>query len=134
MKYILIAFFTLISACMNTKNNDNPIADLTGIWTAKSIQGEVIKIDAHPSIEFNIDEMKISGNDGCNQIFGEIKTLEEGTITFGMVGGTKKYCPNINNLDSDFRQALSETATYTVNNSILVFLKEDGVEVLKFSK
>ena len=134
MKYILIAFFTLISACMNTKNNDNPIADLTGNWTAKSIQGEAIKIETHPSIEFNIDEMRIIGNDGCNQIFGEIEILEEGEITFGTIGGTKRGCPDINNLDSDFRQALSETVTYTVDNSTLIFFKEDGKKAVKFTK
>ena len=119
-------------SCSTTKKNSSTVPDLSGVWEMESINGKATKSDRRqPEISFNADELKISGSDGCNQIFGAIETLEADQISFGRIGGTKRGCPNFE-LDKRFRAAMGQTSQYQIKKSKLIFLDSTGKQVLTF--
>ncbi len=109
---------------------------LNDIWALKAMNGEAIdsnNFQKHPVLEIHLNEMKIFGNDGCNNMFGSIETLDEKNIAFGAIGGTKMACPNME-LSSKYTSALGKTKTYKLDGLQLYFYDADGNEVLKYQK
>jgi heat shock protein HslJ len=117
----------------------DPIFELHDIWALEAIEGAPIQSPGNntvlitPSIEINLTEMKIMGNDGCNQFFGPIKNIEEGIIEFGNMAGTMKMCINMEIPDS-FNKAMTQVKKYRRDGLKLYFLDEAGTELLMFKK
>lgn len=107
---------------------------LNDVWAAVRIQGNPINrmVDV-PRLEINISEMKIYGNDGCNNYFGSISELTENNITLKGLGGTKKMCANMEVPDR-FNKALSKISSYRLDKQFLIFDDDDGNEILAFTK
>jgi len=117
------------------KNRDENMR-LNDIWTLEAMNGEAIdsnNFQKHPVLEIHLKEMKIFGNDGCNNMFGSIETLDKKNIAFGAIGGTKMACPNME-LSSKYTSALGKTKTYELDGLQLYFYDADGNEVLKYQK
>ncbi len=117
----------------------DPIFELHDIWALEAIEGTPVQSPGNntvlitPSIEINLTEMKIMGNDGCNQFFGPIKNIEEGIIEFGNMDGTRKMCINMEISDS-FNKAMTQVKQYRRDGLKLHFLNEAGTELLMFKK
>ena len=117
------------------KNRDEKMR-LHDIWALRAIDGNMIDVgnfQKHPVLEIHLNDMKIFGNDGCNNMFGSIETLDEKNIAFGAIGGTKMACPNME-LSSKYTSALGKTKTYKLDGLQLYFYDADGNEVLKYQK
>jgi len=117
------------------KNIDKKMR-LNDIWALKTIDGEMIdneKQQKQPVLEIHLNEMKIFGNDGCNNMFGSIESLDEKNIAFSAIGGTKMACPSMD-LSSKYTSALGKTKTYKLDGLLLYFYDADGNEILKYQK
>lgn len=117
------------------KNLDTKLL-LNDIWALKAI--DEVEIDAQLFnkqlvIEINIPELKFSGNDGCNSLFGSIATLDENKLSFGSIGATKMACPNME-LPTKYTQALEKTKTYKLEDLSLRFFDAQGNELLRYQK
>ena len=116
-----------------------PVFALHDIWVLESIEGQTIERPGEnsgltlPSIEININEMKIMGTDGCNQFFGPINMVEDETIEFGNIGSTMKMCFSME-LPDKFYNALGRVAKYQRNGIKLIFMDSSGTELLQFKK
>ena len=152
MKNLLILSATIILfSCSTTsdivKNSDtakiaqqevtNTISSLGNSWLLSSINGKSIPKMAEgnkiPQLKFDTKKMQVSGNDGCNQINGSLKKLDQSNLVFGLMMGTKMMCPKMATTDK-FEKALSLVKTYKVAKDKLSLFGIDGKEVLQFVK
>ncbi len=155
MRIILITLLLTMTACSSLKkekisveqNEKETIVQqptkasklLNDIWVlkempfeAKSVAGKVFQ--RLPQLEFNINNNSILGNDGCNQIFGDIAQLDDQQLVLGSVGGTKKLCPETMEYTRKFRKALENTRFYKISNLELYLFNEQREELLRFRK
>lgn len=127
-------------------SNDNPILSympkaeekvnqrLYDIWTAVRIDGNPInRMSPTPRMEINLTEMKVMGNDGCNDYTGTIKEAVGNQITFGNIVGTQKLCRKMD-VPNSFNQAILSVHSYQLDGLDLVLMDESGNEVLAFLK
>lgn len=142
MKFLLFTSILLVSlfSCnskMNTTQNDT--MRLHDIWalTEISSNGLPLEVDLdlqrRPVMELHINEMQMYGNDGCNDIFGEIELLDSAAISFGNVAATKMLCPNMI-LPNTYNKALQKIRSYKLEGLVLIFFDEQSKEILRFKK
>jgi len=128
--------YTLVNVLMQ-KGDD--LLNLNDIWALREINGEEINFrelngnSKQPVLEINIAEKRYNGNDGCNNIFGDIKTLGKNKITFSKMAGTLMACPDME-MPELYKNALAGTAKYERKGLILTFMDAEGNEILKFRK
>lgn len=117
----------------------DPAMRLHDIWALKEINGKALTPEQlegrnkRPMLEIFIAEKRFGGNDGCNNLFGTIINVDESIIRFGMMGGTKMACPDMN-LSSEYTQALQATTAYSIKNLELIFYDAQRNELLRFQK
>ena len=77
------------NTCPETKTEccENKTTCLEGKWTIASVNGEEIKLETMPFIEFNLAEKKFHGNAGVNIMNGDF-TLTEKSLSFGNAATT----------------------------------------------
>jgi heat shock protein HslJ len=86
-------------------------------------------------VVFQINKNSLSGNSGCNGMFGSFE-VNGNSMTFKNVGGTLMYCEedNKSKLEGEFLKLISgQTLTYDVADQTLNFYK-DGKLVLMFGR
>lgn len=112
---------------------------INDIWVMEAINGEAIlqnKTNSRnriPQIEFNVAEMKVHGNDGCNNFFGSINKLTAKEIVFGPIAGTKMACVGTD-IPDKFNTALNKVTTYKIEEMQLFLLDNSGNKQLTFKK
>jgi heat shock protein HslJ len=130
---------TLISCNTNKNISESDFAHLQDIWAITSLSQNGLAVEAdfsqgnRPVMELNITEMKMYGHDGCNDIFGPIKTLDSSSISFGNIAGTKMLCPNMT-LPNAYIKALHQVKFYERKELVLTFFDEQHKETLRFRK
>jgi len=108
--------------------------NLHDIWNAISINGNPInRMSPIPRLEINLTEMKVYGNDGCNNYSGIIKTATDSKLIFGALASTKKMCANMD-IANSFNQAIAKVASYKIDGLKLILLDNNNNEVLSFMK
>lgn len=107
---------------------------LNDIWIATSIMGGPInRMNSNPRLEINLNEMKIFGNDGCNDYIGGIKEISDTQINFGNILGTQKMCRNMETVDK-YNKVMMTVASYKLDALKLILLNKKGEEILTFLK
>ncbi len=112
---------------------------INDIWVLLSIEGEAVgqittnKRHKIPQIEFHIAEMKVMGNDGCNNFFGSIKNIDADKLILSQLAGTKMACIGTD-IPDKFNVALNKVARYKIENMQLVLSDDSGKELLLFKK
>ena len=112
---------------------------INDIWVLVSVEGETVEQNAankRPKtvqIEFNIAEMRVMGNDGCNNFFGSIKNIDSKELTLGSLAGTKMACIGTD-IPDKFNAALNKVAQYKIENMQLLLSDDSGKELLVFRK
>lgn len=112
---------------------------LHDIWVLRSISSNGLPAEMDyndakmPVLEIHVAEKKIFGNDGCNDMFGNIETLDATSISFGKIGSTKMYCPNMV-LPTAYTKALLLVRTYKLKGLELFFFDLRDKEILRFQK
>ncbi|MCD8182570.1 MAG: META domain-containing protein [Bacteroides sp.] len=91
------------------------LSDLNGKWMISEAGGEAIPdgMEKQPFVEFNIPEMRLHGNAGCNIINGAIQT--DGTnptsISFPQLISTMTTCPDMA-VEGRVTKALNEAQSF----------------------
>lgn len=103
-------------------------------WVAVRISGNPIDgKDNTPTMQINLKEMRISGNDGCNNYTGPINKASDAQLILGNLVSTKKMCPDME-VAQGFSRALAQTAAFKFDGDVLTLLTANGIEVLAFTE
>ena len=136
-KVVTISLLALVSACSAIEPaNREDLLRLHDIWALEKMQGELVSINQglqRPQLEIHLRDMKIIGNDGCNNFSGSISSLDEEIISFGPVMGTRMFCQEME-LPDGFNQQLNKVAAYKLDDLRLLFFDTAGEELLIFKK
>lgn len=99
-------------------------------WQLSKI-GNSTKVAGHASLTIS-GEQKLSGNDGCNSVSGDV-TVRSGTIAFGQIGNTLMNCsaPDITATVSVVDAMLSGTVRYSIEGGELTLTKT-GLRTLTY--
>ncbi|MDY2586830.1 META domain-containing protein [Winogradskyella aquimaris] len=116
---------------LNKTKNEVRIHD---IWNAVRVGGYPInRMVTVPRLEVNTQDMKIYGNDGCNEYFGSITQLSNTAITIENIGSTRKMCPDME-FPERYMNALKQVKGYDFEENILILKNTNDEEVLAFIK
>ncbi|PIE41652.1 MAG: meta domain protein [Gammaproteobacteria bacterium] len=111
-----------------------PDQNLHDIWNVISINGNVIhQASRRPSMEINLTEMRVFGNDSCNEYAGEIKSITENRIKLDDFMTTLMMCEEMEVADA-FSEAISQVAFYKLEGLTLTLMNENKAELLTFLK
>ncbi len=143
IKTTLLCLILLVTTCNSHKKmpeqSVDSIAKLHDIWALNSINGEEINRAEFggqkriPVLEIFIEEKRIGGNDSCNELFGTIENIDNSSINFVALGGTKMACPDMK-LAYKYGKALVQTRSYKIEKLQLYLYDESGKELLNFIK
>jgi heat shock protein HslJ len=140
---LLLASVLVLVAC-KAKKTANEVAPedstsapldvrLHDIWVLTTINGEELdRTKARPRLELYPKEGRISGNGGCNELFGQMDGMGK-EITFRNVGTTKMFCRDIMELENNFLTLLQQAQTYRIKD-LKLYLFEGKKEILVFQK
>jgi heat shock protein HslJ len=126
-------------ACNSTKSASKATASLEGTWELNFITGPRIAFDGlypdkKPTIIFNIKESKVSGNNSCNQYFGQMNTIGN-KISFkdAKMGMTMMACPG--NGENTYMKTLEQIDSYSISEDgkTLNFMMGD-IAMMRFEK
>lgn len=114
----------------------DPKFELNGKWIVTKIGGKTVSSDDENKQAFlliDLNNMGISGKDGCNNLSSRIVSLDETTIELGPIAATRMFCPDMSVADP-FNAALIQVKNYRIKNDILVFQNETGKDLVVFKK
>ncbi|MDH6305059.1 heat shock protein HslJ [Parabacteroides sp. PF5-5] len=100
---LMIPFFTGMISCSTSKSVD--IQSLNGKWTIVEVEGNKVSGEKMPFIVFNMADLKVNGNGGCNMFHTSIIPNEKDKSAFTMkpAAATMMACPNMNMESSIFK-------------------------------
>jgi len=150
MKITILAMLTIILfSCGGAKEIheglDKPIAtevknpdmntQINDIWVAETFFGERFESNGNkiPQLEIYIKDMRFSGNDGCNNLLGLIKKLDNENVVFANVAATKMACQDMF-VPEQFNKAIQETRFYKIQKLRLYLFDADGNELMVLKK
>ncbi len=84
-----------LCACATAQTN---IKQLEGKWTIVAVNGEKIQKEEPPFLEFDMKEMRVHGNIGCNIYNSTLKQPDEkdaSSLAFNPGISTKMACPDL---------------------------------------
>ena len=120
----------------NTTTDSKDFSQLHDIWALTSIESTTYEIGdspKYPTLEINLSENKVFGNDVCNRFFSGIDSVGYEVLHLGMLAGTKMICQNMEVADS-FGKLLSATRRYKLQELQLTLMDDEGKELLTFKK
>lgn len=104
------------------------------IFVAKKFNGiEISSREDMPTLEINLNTMKIYGTNGCNSYTGNIDFVTENLIFFRGLSYTKKTCSDMD-FSKMFDQALAQASSYKFENLHLTLFDKHGKELITFLK
>lgn len=84
-----------------------------------------------PELNFSSEELRVSGNNGCNNISGTFNLEADGKIQFGPLISTKMFCPGDG--ERIFMETIELVKNARINSDVLELT--DGEKVLmRFNK
>ena len=142
MKKIILALSILcltFLACNSTQSALKTTNSLEGTWELNYITGPRIAFDGlypdkKPTINFNLKEKKIAGNNSCNQYFGALQ-VDGNKINFkdAKMGVTMMACPGEG--ENVYMKTLEKVDSYSISEDgkTLNFLMGD-IAMMRFEK
>lgn len=136
--FAMIGGFALQSCATQGGENGSTLnLDLSGNWTLTEISknsGTNVKDgfpNKKPVLILEAISKKVTGNTGCNQLFGSF-TTQNNQITFSGMGSTKMYCQDVK--ENEYLNMINQVHSYKIINGQLIFMDKDGKELLKYNK
>lgn len=121
----VMLFVSVIAVSCNSTKTDPLTALSSGRWMLDSLEGE--KADSTnfgkgmPYLEFNKEEMRVSGFAGCNRFMGGFTVAKENGISLDKLASTKMACMGVDR-ESEFLAALDKADHYKVKGESLQLL------------
>lgn len=103
-------------------------------WILVELNGAAVINSSEERIAFimlNKETGMFSGNNSCNNFFGEYEIAKENRIKLGQAGATLMACPDAKN-EQAFMEMLQLVDNYSVTENILTLNKIDMVRVARF--
>ena len=128
--------YTLVEVVKKTPDTKLRLHD---IWALEAVDGKEIDFSneaiasAHPTIEFNLSEMRMMGMDGCNSFHGAIETVGNSSLHFGSIMSTLMACSGNETFDK-ISPALGKVTAYRIKGLKLELLDETGIVLLRYRK
>ena len=118
MKKKIIPAFALamltMASCQTSKNTAmlSP-ADFEGEWNIVEVNGSAITLKESPYIGFDIEQGRVYGNAGCNNIMGSFQLNKEkaGSLELGQMASTMMAGPNMDT-ERNVLNALGQVKSY----------------------
>ena len=108
--------------------------NIIGKWMLNRLNDKPISRSVQvPSMEIDLNQMRVSGSGGCNKYFGAIEKLTTNMIQFGEIASTKMACFN-NDIERDYHKVFSTVKTYLVEGDNLTFYNATGNKILSYTK
>ena len=133
-KEVTVKFNSIIYyGCGNFLADDN----LNNKWILEKIGNTILDAKDYnkiPSIQFNLEQDKVTGNDGCNSIGGKIE-VQGKRIKFSNIASTRMAC-NKRSIERIFAEQISGkiVSYYFKDNKLYLYLPDDSLMVFtKFS-
>lgn len=82
-------------------------------------------------IRLQSENTSVTGNSGCNRLFGRY-ALENEMLKFDGLGGTKMFCEARMELEQSFTNALMSVMSWKIAGTTLSLLDERGTAVVTF--
>jgi heat shock protein HslJ len=136
---IVLFSFLFISCNVFKCKKNNTVSKLEGNWELNYISGPRIAFDGlyptkKPTINFNIKEHLVSGNNSCNSYTGKLNVTENKIDFTQPMAATKMMC-----LDGQgeqvFMNTLSKVTSYNItDNEKTLNLISGDIAVMRFTK
>jgi heat shock protein HslJ len=142
MKTILLAFTLVcltITSCNSTKTPMKTANTLEGTWELNYITGPRIAFEGlypnkKPTINFDLKENKVAGNNSCNQYFGNL-LIDGNKINFkdAKMGSTMMACQGSG--ETIYMKTLDKIDSYSISEDgkTLNFIMGD-IAMMRFVK
>ena len=103
---------------------------LSGQWQVKEVNGVKDGAD-EANIFFDIPELRVHGNTGCNYFNGEIRIdpNRRNSISFSQMGVTGRLCEN-SEFETAMLVALEQVSTYSLSGDNLELLDLSGRKLM----
>lgn len=124
---------TLAVMARKIEDKSAPNPRIYDMWSATHIEGEEIQAEGRPTLEINLSEMRVGGNNGCNHYMGEIKEITGKKLILGTLAGTMMLCPDMT-LANAYDKAIDRVRSYQIEGLILRLYDEGHTEVLRYKK
>lgn len=111
--------------------SDNP---LHGAWELESIGGQNVATlfgETKPFLEFRVNEGKLAGMGGCNQLSGTVEVINS-SIIFSPIISTKMACPAMEAEQQFVKAITDQEIEFKVENEKLIL--KTGTDQLTFSR
>jgi heat shock protein HslJ len=136
---LTIVFLTLMS-CNSTKKASSKATSLEGTWELNYITGPRIAFEGlfpnkKPSINFDLKENRVFGNNSCNSYTGKLN-IDGNKISFtGPMAVTKMMCMEGMQGEITYMETLQKVDSYTVSEDgkVLIFMMGE-IMLLRFDK
>ena len=102
-----------------------PIADtfsINGAWFLQPVLASDTATGNIPTLIFNLEKNKFSGNTGCNNMNGSFERTDTSLLFNEKIITTRMACPGYN--EDAFIKSLLRTNKYKFDNGVLVLLFE----------
>lgn len=137
------SYLYFLRASKNTANaNSTPILtlrrhnmeSLSGQWLVKDVNGEK---DGAPeaNIFFDIPELRVHGNTGCNYFNGEIRIepTQRNSVSFSRMGVTGRLCEN-SAFETAMLVALEQVSSYSISGNTLELFDLSGRRLMTLQR
>jgi heat shock protein HslJ len=101
-------------------------------WTVIKIQG-LEQLSASPTMTFEKEDAKVAGFSGCNNYFSTY-TVSENELSFGLVGATRKLCPDMSVEDAFFKNLSNITRFEIVKKELYLYDQNDELLIVAISE
>lgn len=134
MKWLTLLF--VICSCTPMKSQlAKSQSSIHDIYVLIEAHGQIVKgkINKQSTLEINLTDMKIMGNDGCNDFSGKIArhTPSEQRLEFAELIATEMYCDEVSNKVGN---SFYNVKKYQREGMILKLLSEDDKVLLTYEK
>ena len=119
LKYTLVEVF-------EKKKTEKPVT-LNNKWKVISMKG-IEDLQINPTIQFDENEKRISGNAGCNSYFGNYDP-ESVKLDFSKMGMTRKMCPDMT-VENAFLNNMRVVSYYKIENKKLSFYNANDEAII----
>ena len=127
--HIKIALVGIFAIGLSMQMHGQEILDKE--WVVVKIEKEKITTDVGKTPWIKLSEGRVSGFSGCNRLMGSY-LLEDKTLTFSQLGGTKMFCFDAQELEDKFMKTLSKTHFWKYKRGKLCLFDENTTVIMIF--
>ncbi|MGY6499500.1 MAG: META domain-containing protein [Acidimicrobiales bacterium] len=127
-----LALVLVLAACSDddtTIATDDSLRDRTFLSVSVSEDGVDRSLVADTRIRLAFEEDRISAHAGCNQLFGQVTSLDDGVLSISEMGGTEMGCdPALHDQDEWLMSFLQSSPRWTLDGTTLTL--SDGTTTI----